>query len=149
MLQEIIDQVEGAINKQVKDKFGLTDDQTQKTSNVFREVVQNFWTSGGLKNPQLLQSALQNVSSIEDNEVVVKLKENLVKGLQEKAGLSPELAAAVRDFSIAEFFKTVSAEFTDTDGNIDLQKVLGKFNMQDLEQTAKGLFGNLGGFFKK
>ncbi len=152
MFQEILEQVEGAINKQVKDKFGLTDDQTQKTTNVFREVIQNFLSNGGLKNPQLIQSALQNVSSIEENEVVVKLKETLVKGLQEKAGLSPEIAAAVRDFSVAEFFKTISTQFTDSNGNVDIQKVLSKFNMQDLEQTAKELLGNfgaLGGLFKK
>lgn len=152
MLQEILDKVENAINQQVKEKFGLTDAQTQETSNVFREVIQNFLSNGGLKNPQLLQSALQNVSSLEDSEIVVKLKETLLKGLQEKAGLSPEIATAVRDFSITQFFKTFSKELTDENGSIDIQKVLSKINMQDLEQAAKGLLGNLGGLgglFKK
>lgn len=152
MLQEILDQVENAINKQVKEKFGLTDDQTEQTSNVFREAIQGFLSNGGLKNPQLIQSALQNVSSIEDSDIVVKLKETVLKGLQEKAGLSPELAAAVRDFSISHFFQTLSAEMTDEKGNIDIQKLLSKINMQDLEQAAKGILGNLGGLgglFKK
>lgn len=152
MLQEILDKVENAINQQVKEKFGLTDAQTQETSNVFREVIQNFLSNGGLKNPQLLQSALQNVSSLEDSEIVVKLKETLLKGLQEKAGLSPEIATAVRDFSITQFFQTFSKELTDENGSIDIQKVLSKINMQDLEQAAKGLLGNLGGLgglFKK
>lgn len=149
MLQNIIDKVEAAINQQVKDKFGLTEEQTQKSSHAFREEIQEFFSNGSLKNPQFIQSALKNVSSLEDNEVVVKLKENLVNALQDKAGLSPEKAAAVRDFSIAEFFKTLSAELTDENGNVDFQKILSKFNMQDLEQTAKGLLGNFGGLFGK
>lgn len=149
MVQDIIDKVEAAINQQVKDKFGLTDEQTQKTSHAFREEIQEFFSNGGLKNPQLIQSALKNVSSLEDNEVVVKLKENLVKALQDKAGLSPEKATAVRDFSIAEFFKTLSAALTDENGNVDIQKLLSKFNLQDLEKTAKDLLGNFGGFFGK
>lgn len=152
MFQEILDQVESAINKQVKEKFGLTDDQTQQTSNVFREAIQNFLSNGGLKNPQLIQAALHNVASIEDSEIVVKLKETILKGLQEKAGLSPEIAAAVRDFSISQFFKTASSHLTDENGNIDIQKVLSKVNMHELEQAAKGILGNLGGLgglFKK
>lgn len=149
MVQDIIDKVESAINQQVKDKFGLTDEQTEKTSHAFREEIQDFFSNGGLKNPQLIQSALKNVSSIEDNEVVVKMKQNLVNTLQDKVGLSPEIATAVRDFSIAEFFKTLSEEMTDENGNVDMQKVLSKFNLQDIEQTAKGLLGNLGGLFGK
>jgi hypothetical protein len=149
MLQNIIDKVEAAINQQVKDKFGLTEEQTQKTSHAFREEIQNFFSNGSFKNPQFIQSALNNVSSLEDSEVVVKLKENLVNALQDKAGLSPEKAAAVRDFSISEFFKTLSSELTDENGNVDFQKILSKFNMQDLEQTAKDLLGNFGGLFGK
>jgi hypothetical protein len=72
-----------------------------------------------------------------------------VNALQDKAGLSPEKAAAVRDFSISEFFKTLSSELTDENGNVDFQKILSKFNMQDLEQTAKDLLGNFGGLFGK
>lgn len=149
MMQDIIDKVEAAINQQVKDKFGLTDEQTKQTSHAFREEIQEFFSNGSFKNPQLIQSALKNVSSLEDSEVVVKLKENLVNTLQNKVGLSPEKAAAVRDFSIAEFFKTMSSELTDENGNVDLQKILSKFNLQDIEQTAKGLLGNLGGLFGK
>jgi len=152
MFHEILEQVEAAINKQMTDKFGLTAEQTKESTNVFREVFQNFVSNGGLKNPQFIQEAIQNVQALQDNEVIVKLKENLAKGLQEKAGLSPELAAAVRDFSISEFYKTVAAEFTDDHGNLDINKVLGKINMQELEQTAKSLLGNFGAFgniFKK
>lgn len=152
MLQEILEQVEKAINKQVKEKFGLSEAQTQETTNVFREVIQNFLASGGLKNPQFLQSALHNVSSLEDSEVIVKLKDSLLKGLQEKAGLSPELAMSIRDFSVAQFFKTVAEELSDGKGGIDIQKVLSKINIQELEQAAKGILGNLGGLgglFKK
>lgn len=152
MVQEIISKIENAVNQQVKEKFGLTDDQSEKTLGVFKEAIQNLFSNGGLKNPQILQSALQNVSSLEDNEVVVKIKENLVKGLQEKVGLSPEIANAIKDFSVKELFKTISSELTDEKGNINFEKVLSKLNIQDLEQTAKGLLGNLGdlgGFFKK
>ncbi|HUH73868.1 MAG TPA: hypothetical protein VLZ75_05615 [Chitinophagales bacterium] len=149
MLQNIIDKVEAAINQQVKDKFGLTDEQTQKTSHAFREEIQNFFSNGGMKNPQFIQSAMKNVSSLEDNEVVVKLKQNLVNALQDKVGLSPEKAAAVRDFSITEFFKTFSEELTDENGNVNIQKILSKFNMSDFEQTAKDLLGNFGGLFGK
>ncbi|MCO5231351.1 MAG: hypothetical protein M9958_09375 [Chitinophagales bacterium] len=152
MIQEIISKIENAVNQQVKEKFGLTDDQSEKTLGVFKETIQNLFSNGGLKNPQILQSALQNVSSLEDNEAVVKIKENLVKGLQEKVGLSPEIANAIKDFSVKELFKTISSELTDENGNINFEKVLSKLNIQDLEQTAKGLLGNLGdlgGFFKK
>ncbi|MCO5233461.1 MAG: hypothetical protein LC105_06405 [Chitinophagales bacterium] len=145
MVKEIIDKIESAVNQQVKEKFGLTDDQSEKTSGVFKEAIQNFLSSGGLKNPQLLQSALQNVSSLEDNEVVIKIKENIAKGLQEKVGLSPEIANAIKDFSIKELINTISLEFTDEKGNFDFEKILSKLNIQDLEQTAKDLLGNFGG----
>lgn len=152
MIQQIIEQVEESINQQVKEKFGLSDDQSTKTKNVFRETMEGFLDKNNLKNPQLFQSLTENFSSLQENETIVKLKEVLSVNLQEKAGLSKEKAEAIRDFSVLEFFKTLSSEFTDENGKLDIQKALNKLNMESLEQTAKSILGNLGdlgGLFKK
>jgi|SRR5690554_551549 len=152
MIQQIIEQVEESINQQVKEKFGLSDDQSTKTKNVFRETMEGFLDKNNLKNPQLFQSLTENFSSLQENETIVKLKEVLSVNLQEKAGLSKEKAEAIRDFSVLEFFKTLSSEFTDENGKLDIQKALNKLNMEGLEQTAKSILGNLGdlgGLFKK
>lgn len=149
MIQELLERIEEAVNKQVKDQFGLSDEQTEKTQNAFRESILGIINKNTIKNPQFIQSVIENFSSMQESEAFLKFKESLNANLQEKVGLSPEKAAAIRDFSVSEFFKTLSSELTNEEGKMDMQKILEKFNVQELEQTAKGFLENLGGLFRK
>ena len=149
MLQEILSQIEGTINNQVKNKFGLTDDQVKKTSNVFSDTIHNFWSDGKFKDPKLLQSAFQNFSSLDKIPAIDKFKEALEKGFTEKAGLSPNIADSLKNMLTTEFFTNLSKQFTDAGGSVDIKKIIGNLDLKDVEKTAKDFIGNIGGLFKK
>ena len=144
MIQEIIQKAEAIIHKQMMDKFGLSSEESERTADAFREVLHNFFRFDLLNDPNLLQSTLEQVKSLQDKEGIARLRTNLVEALEKKVGLSPELAASVRDFSMTAFFETIRQEITDQNGQIDIQKVLSKINLNDLENSARDLFNTIG-----
>ena len=72
------------------------------------------------------------------------LRENLLKDLVNKVGLSEDTAQKVRDFSLTEVFDAFRKEFTDENGKPDLAKVLSKINLGDIQGKAQEMLGGLG-----
>lgn len=149
MFQDILKTVEASIQKQMEEKFGLSAEQTAKSASAVREAVQKFLSQDILNNPQLAQGLLGNIQNLEQSETFVQLKTTIANALEQKAGLSPDMAAKVRDLSLTEFFSAIQQELTNENGQLDIQKVLSKVKITDLESSAKDLLGSLGGFFKK
>ncbi len=149
MWQQILQQLEERINHQMKEKFGLTEDQSVQAGNVLRETIQTYFEKVNFKNPQLFQALIENFSSLQDNDTIAKMRENISRNLQERVGLTAEKANAIRDFSISEFLGAISSEFVGENGKLDIQKVLAKINIQEFEQIAKTFLDGLGDRLKK
>jgi hypothetical protein len=59
------------------------------------------------------------------------------------------MAAKVRDLSFVEALETIKQEFTNDQGQLDLQKVISKISIADFSNSTKDIFGAIGGMFKK
>ncbi|MCO5249593.1 MAG: hypothetical protein M9887_11680 [Chitinophagales bacterium] len=149
MLQDILSQIEKTINDQVKMKFGLTEEQAKKTSNVFNDTIHKFWSDEKLRDPRLLQSIFQNFPSLDKVPIINKLRESLDEGFTKTAGLSPKISESINNMLTNEFFKNLTNQFKDAGGNLDIKKMIGHLDLKDVEKTAKDFFDNIGGMFKK
>jgi flagellar basal body-associated protein FliL len=142
MLQEILQKAEEIIHRQMTEKFGLTQEESERSTKAFRDELTEFIQNSPLLKGNLLENAFGNLQQIKDSKSFEEFKVNLATALEEKAGLSPEMAAAVRDFSISTFYQTFKEELTDEQGQIDLGKVVHKLNLGNLETTARELLGS-------
>ncbi len=138
MFEEILSKVEQTIQSQLQERFGIDAEQSKNSFNVVKENLNNIFSKG--LNPQDLMS---NLSNLENSETIQNLKQTVLGQLQDKVGLSADLAQKVNDFSLAEIMKSFSAEIMGEDGKPDIQKILSKFNFQDLQKAAGGILGNL------
>jgi hypothetical protein len=138
MFDELISNLENTVKTQLQERFGIDPQQATDSFNVVKENI-----SGVFKNGFNPQDLLQNFSNLEHSETVQNLKSGILLQLQDKVGLSEETAQKVNDFSLAEIMKNVTAEITGEDGKPDIQKILAKFNLEDLQKMAGNMFGNI------
>jgi len=141
MLQEILQKAEEIIHRQMTEKFGLTQEESERSTMAFRDELNEFIQNSPLLKGNLLENAFSNLQQIKDSASFEEFKTKLAAALEEKAGLSPDMAASVRDFSISTFYQTFKEELTDEQGQIDLGKVVNKLNLGNLETTARELLG--------
>jgi protein required for attachment to host cells len=144
MLQEIIQQVEAAIHRQMTEKFGLSREESARSADVFKEVLNKYFHFDLLNDPNLIQSTFDQLNKLQEPSFIHELRNQLAAALEEKAGLSPEIAAKVRDFSVTEIFQTIKKDVTDASGQLDIQKILGILNLEDIENTTRELFNSIG-----
>lgn len=149
MFHEILQKIESAIHQQMEEKFGLSAEQTAQSASVVKESLREFFSQNLSGNPQMIQGLMSNIQNLEHNETFNQLRTSIAEALEKKAGLSPEMAAKVRDLSFVEALETIKQEFTNDQGQIDLQKVISKISIADFSNSTKDIFGAIGGMFKK
>ena len=149
MFQELLQKIESSIHQQMEEKFGLSAEQTAQSASVVKESLREFFAQNLNGNPQLMQGLMSNIQNLEQNETFNQLRVSIAEALEKKVGLSPEMAAKVRDLSFLEALETIRREFTNEQGQLDLQKVLSKVSLNDITSSTKDLLGALGGMFKK
>ena len=149
MFQELLQKIESSIHQQMEEKFGLSAEQTAQSASVVKESLREFFAQNLNGNPQLMQGLMSNIQNLEQNETFNQLRVSIAEALEKKVGLSPEMAAKVRDLSFLEALETIKREFTNEQGQLDLQKVLSKVSLNDITSSTKDLLGALGGMFKK
>lgn len=149
MIEELFKNIESTIQQQVQDKFGLNSDQTTQSVNVLFDNFRNFFKDDVLKgNISNITGLLSNgIQGIKDNPKINNLKDNLFNDLQSKVGLPEDIASKLKDFQVNSLFDNIQKEFTDEQGNFDFQKIMQKIDMNDLQEKAKDIFGNLGNLF--
>lgn len=144
MLQEIIQQVEAAIHRQMTEKFGLSSEESARSADVFREVLNKYFHFDMLNDPNLIQNTFDQLNKLQDQSFIHEFRNQLAAALEEKAGLSPDIAAKVRDFSVSALYQTILKDVTDVGGQLDIQKIIGRLNLEDFENTARELFNAIG-----
>ncbi len=138
MFEELISKIETTVQTQLQERFGIDSQQATDSFNVVKDNI-----SGVFKNGFNPQDILQNFSNLENSETIKNLKTGILSQLQDKVGLSEETAQKVNDFSLAEIMKNVTAEISGEDGKPDLQKIMAKFNLEDLQKMAGNMLGNI------
>jgi hypothetical protein len=137
MVHEILQKVETIIHARMIHKFGLTQEESERSTKAFKEEVTAFVQHQTALGGNLLENALGNLQQIGDTASFNEFKEKVAAALEEKAGLSPDMAAKVRDFSITTLFQTFGEELTDEHGRVNIGKLLDRLNLGQFETTAR------------
>lgn len=144
MLQEIIQQVEAAIQRHMTEKFGLSVEETNRSTDTFKDVLKDYFKFDLLNDPHLIQNTLEQLEQLQDPAFINHFRHQLATALEEKAGLSPEMAAKVRDFSVAELYQSILEEASKAARELDVQKILDNIQLDKLEHAAKEFFNSIG-----
>ena len=153
MFQEILNSLQDKIQVQIQEKFGLNSDQTSQSTSVLLENFKKFFSEDILSgNFSDLKSVMENgIQGIKENPALQNFQKNILEDLKNKVGLSEDIADKVKDFQVNELFSSIQSEFLGADGKPDLNKILEKVNITELQEKAKDLLGgiDLGRFFGK
>lgn len=153
MIQELLNEFQAKIQSQIQEKFGLNSDQTSQSTSVLVENFKKFFSEDIMSgNFSALKSMLDNgLQNITENPALQNFQKNVLNDLVSKVGLSEDIAAKVKDLQINELFASIQNEFMGADGKPDLSKIMGKININELQEKAKDLLGgiDLGNIFGK
>ena len=149
MFHELLQKIESSIHQQMEEKFGLSAEQTAQSASVVKESLREFFAQNLKGNPQMIQGLMSNIQNLEQNETFNQLRISIAEALEKKVGLSQEMAAKVRDMSFVQALETIKQEFTNEQGQIDLQKIMSKISMTDISTSTKDILGAISGLFKK
>lgn len=153
MLQAIFDQVREHMQQQIQERFGLSSDQTMQSTNIlidnFKRFVSEDVLSHNMENVKTMMAS--GIQQVKENPAFIQVQENVLNELVNKVGLSPEKAQQLRDFQVTELVGALQSEFLDADGRPDINKILSKVNVQEIQEKAKEMLGglDLGKFFGK
>ena len=127
-MENIIKKVEHIIDGQMKGKFGLSDEESVKVS----EVVKDYWMELISENKisNQIQSVIQSLKDKSSSIQKVDLADELIK----KAGISEEKAKLIKEFSLKDMTEQLKSEFLKEDGKLDWSKI---------SSEAKELIGKL------
>ncbi len=146
MLQDIFNDVQQKIQKQIQEKFGLSADQTTQSTNVLLENFKKFFSedlmAGGMSGMKDLMS--NGINDIKNNPTLNNLRDNVLSDLQSKVGLSEDTAQKVRDFSLGELFASFKEQFFNEEGKPDFSKIMSKINISDFQAQAQEMMGKMG-----
>lgn len=144
MLDNILNELKGAIGSDVQQKAGLPPDKADKAIELAgqsaKEVAEDEVRKG---NVQGLMSLLNNKEGVShSNPIVSKIGANLVSKLVTTLGLSPQVAQQVEGVVVPMMVKFIGDRFQNSkeSGGGGLGGLLGG--------NMGGLGGMLGGFFK-
>ena len=144
MLDNIINELKGAIGNDVQQRAGLgpakADKAIELAGQSAKEVAEDEVRKG---NVQGLMSLMQNKEGISHgNPIVSKIGANLVAKLVEQLGLTPQVAKQVEGVVVPLMVSFISSRFQNSKGGMGgLGSILGGGG-------SGGLGGMLGGLFK-
>ena len=144
MLDNIINDLKGAIGKDVQQRAGLGPDKAERAIEMAgesaKEVAEDEVRKG---NMQGLMSLIGNKGgATHENPIVSKIGANLVGKLVSGLGLTPQVAKQVEGVVVPLMINFISDRFQNSKGGLGgLGNILGG-------GKSGGLGGMLGGFFK-
>ena len=153
MFQAVFDKIQESLQQQIQERFGLSSDQTSQSTNILFENFRKFFSddvmSGNMENlKNLMTTGIQN---LKDSPAFQKVQQNVMNDLVNKVGLSEEKAQKIKDFQVSELIATIQTEYFDEAGKPDLNKIMSKVNIQEIQEKAKDMLGgfDLSKFFGK
>ena len=149
MLEDISNKLKDTIQGGMKEKFGLSDTESEQSLTIMLERIKNFFSEDSIKgNLDSLKKNIQDITS-EGGSLKEKFNKETVNELINKVGLSEDVANKVKDFSIETYFNQFKSSFAGLEDRIDISGILDKINPDNFEENAKELRENFNKIFNK
>jgi hypothetical protein len=149
MLDEITNKLKERIQGGMKEKFGLSEAESEQSFSILVEKFKNTFSEEAVKgNFSQLKNLFQEKVA-ETGQLKDKLNKETVNELISKVGLSEETAKLVNDFSIEEFKTQVKEVFSGLEDKFDISALMDKIKPEKFEENAKDLMQNFNKLFHK
>lgn len=146
MFEDFFSNIESSIRKKMAERFGLSENETQQSTNIVIEQLR-LMALDTLKKGNFQELAASISSNIESNPLFQKLNATIVPDLINKVGLSQEMAQNIKDFSLKELIMALKLEFADENGKVDISKIISKLNTNGMN-GAQNLMNTFNKIFK-
>jgi hypothetical protein len=149
MLDDITNQLKEKIQGGMKEKFGLSESESEQSFSILVEKFKNSFSEETVRDNFSQLKSLFQEKVMETSQLKDKLNKETVSELMAKVGLSEETANKVNDFSIETFKTQVKESFAELEGKFDISSMLEKIIPDKFEENAKDLMQNFNKFFNK
>jgi hypothetical protein len=146
MFEDFFKNVESSIRNKMAERFGLSENETQQSTNIIIEQLR-LLALDTLRKGNFQELAASISSNMDSNPLFQKLNATIVPDLISKVGLSQEMAQNIKEFSLKELINAMKIEFTDENGKVDISKIISKLNINGMN-GAQNLMNTFNKIFK-
>lgn len=147
MLDDITNKLKENIQGGMKDKFGLSESESEQSFSILVEKFKKNFSEESVKgNFSQLKSLFQEKVA-ETGQLKDKINKDTVNELMNKVGLNEETAQKVNDFSLDEFKNQVKDAFSGIEEKFDIAGLMDKIKPEKIEDSAKDLMSNFNKLF--
>jgi endonuclease III len=151
MFEDITRTIRDSIRKDMKEKFGLSDAESEHSSRIILDRIREIFSEEHLKNNldqvrEFFQGMGGGANAAKD-----KFTHETINELIQKVGLSEEKARRIRDFSFDRYIeqaKSMLAQLEDKLEGNEFRDLLSRLNPENLEESAKKALDNLKDLFR-
>lgn len=147
MWEDIIRRVQEAVEADVVGRFGLSEEQAKETGNIVTDNLSKLFSEDLLQKDFDIQSLVKDFNDPEKNPILQRFNTRLLPDLIEKAGLPPDVAEKIKDFSGQELLNKLKEAFLDENGKPDFRKIMQHMDMKQMQELAATMFGRFGSMF--
>ena len=147
MLDDITNKLKENIQGGMKDKFGLSDSESEQSFSILVEKFKNNFSEEAVKGNFSQLKTLFQEKVAETGQLKDKISKDTVNELMNKVGLNEETAKKVNEFSLDEFKSQVKDAFSGIEEKFDIGGLMDKIKPEKLEDSAKDLMSNFNKLF--
>lgn len=146
MFEDFTKRVRESIQRDMKEKFGLTEEESAQSAGIMLDKLRDFLSEARLRdNIGQLRQTIQEWTS-DSSALRERFNRESLQELIDQVGLSEETAARVKDFSLERYLEQLRHSLSE---KFDIQGLLGKFKAGQLEDSGRELLDQFNKFFQK
>lgn len=150
MLEDFSKKIQDNIKQDMKDKFGLSEKESQQSLSILLKQLKKRFSQLSLKgNIQDIKQLIQEKISEKGSPLKDTFSQETIQELMTKVGLSEETAKKVKDFSLEQYRDQMKSSIAAIEQKFDIDSIIDKLKPDSLEQNTKELKDNIEKLFKK
>jgi len=149
MFEEFTRKIRSGIQNDMKDKFGLSEEESAQSAGILLERIKEFFSDVAQRgNMESIKQLFQEWTS-ENSPLKDKFNKETLQELMDKVGLSEEMASKVKDFSVNEYMTQLRSGLGDLEDKLDISGLLNKIKSENIEESARDIMDQFNKFFNK
>jgi len=149
MFEEFTRKIKSGIQNDMKDKFGLSEEESAQSAGILLERIKEFFSDVAQRgNMESIKQLFQEWTS-ENSPLKDKFNKETLQELMDKVGLSEEMASKVKDFSVNEYMTQLRSGLGDLEDKLDISGLLNKIKSENIEESARDIMDQFNKFFNK
>lgn len=149
MFDDLTNTIRENIRRDMREKFGLTEAESEKSSKILQDRLKTLFSEEQMKAGfEQLKNYIQDLGA-EGGHLKDNFNRETINELIDKVGLSEETATRIKDFSFEKYTGQLRTALADLESRFDGQKIQDYLKKVNLEDSARDAMDNLNKLFKR